>query len=355
MEKKLEEVINRLETLKEEVARLEALIEELKAGAAQETASAEEVPVDLSDPIDLTLSEVELAAVAVAEPVADQAEPVVPEEDPVAAGFVPAEETEPLEEEMTEIVPEEVLEDEISAIVPEEDMPEDEISAIAPEEMPEDEISAVVPEDMPVDEISAIAPEDMPVDEMTEIAPEDMPEEYEISEQPEETGYVDEPIEEEKLEAEAVPAEETENLSETAPEDLPEAPGSGQFSLFGEELPVRQEPARGRRRRETIAEAAANTRTVADMMETDIAWRNDIPGPEVKSLRSAIALGDQVLFIARLFRKDSALYQDTVDRLNSTATMSDAIKYLSETFPEWDLGSDDVYKFMMAVRRKIRK
>ena len=310
MEKKLEEVINRLETLKEEVARLEALIEELKAGAAPEAASAEEVPVDLSDPIDLTLSEVELAAVAVAEPVdvavaepiADQAEPVVPEEDPVAAGFVPAEETEPLGEGMTKIVPEEVPEDEMSAI-----------------------------------------------------APEDMPEEYEISEQPEETGYIDEPVEEETLEAEAVPVEETEDLSETAPEDLLEAPGSGQFSLFGEELPVRQEPARGRRRRETIAEAAANTRTVADMMETDIAWRNDIPGPEVKSLRSAIALGDQVLFIARLFRKDSALYQDTVDRLNSTATMSDAIKYLSETFPEWDLGSDDVYKFMMAVRRKIRK
>ena len=336
MEKKLEEVINRLEILKEEVARLEALIEELKAGAAQETASAEEVPVDLSDPIDLTLSEVELAAVAVAEPVdvavaepiADQAEPVVPEEDPVAAGFVPVEETEPLEEEMTEIVP---------------------------EDMPEDEISAIVPEDMPEDEISAIAPEDMPVDEISAIVPEDMPDEYEISEQPEETGYIDEPVEEETLEAEAVPAEETEDLSETAPEDLPEARGSGQFSLFGEELPVRQEPVRGRRRRETIAEAAANTRTVADMMETDIAWRNDIPGPEVKSLRSAIALGDQVLFIARLFRKDSALYQDTVDRLNSTATMSDAIKYLSETFPEWDLGSDDVYKFMMAVRRKIRK
>ena len=328
MEKKLEEVINRLESLKEEVARLEALIEELKAGAAQETASAEEVPVDLSDPIDLTLSEVELAAVAVAEPVADQADPVVPEEDPVAAGFVPAEETEPLEEEMTEIVPEEV--------------PEDEISAIVPEDMPEDEMTEIVPEDMPEDEISVIAPEDMP-------------EEYEISEKPEEAGYIDEPVEEETLEAEAVPAEETEDLSETAPEDLPEAPGSGQFSLFGEELPVRQEPARGRRRRETIAEAAANTRTVADMMETDIAWRNDIPGPEVKSLRSAIALGDQVLFIARLFRKDSALYQDTVDRLNSTATMSDAIKYLSETFPEWDLGSDDVYKFMMAVRRKIRK
>ena len=85
------------------------------------------------------------------------------------------------------------------------------------------------------------------------------------------------------------------------------------------------------------------------------AWRTDIPGPEVKSLRSAIALGDQVVFINRLFRKDSALYQDTIDRLNAMDSLSEAMDYLSGTFPEWDLDSDDVYRFMMAVRRRIRK
>lgn len=80
-----------------------------------------------------------------------------------------------------------------------------------------------------------------------------------------------------------------------------------------------------------------------------------MPGPEVRSLRSAIALGDQVVFINRLFRKDSSLYQSTIDILNNTPTLSAAIDYLSETFPEWDLESEDVYRFMMAVRRKIRK
>ena len=94
---------------------------------------------------------------------------------------------------------------------------------------------------------------------------------------------------------------------------------------------------------------------VLDAMAGDAAWRTDIPGPEVKSLRSAIALGDQVVFINRLFRKDSALYQDTVDRLNAMGSLSEAIGYLSGTFPEWDLNSDDVYRFMMAVRRRIRK
>ena len=90
-------------------------------------------------------------------------------------------------------------------------------------------------------------------------------------------------------------------------------------------------------------------------MAAKAAWRIDMPGPEVRSLRSAIALGDQVVFINRLFRKDSALYQSTIDALNNMSTLSEAVHYLSETFPEWDLDSDDVYRFMMAVRRKVRK
>ena len=85
------------------------------------------------------------------------------------------------------------------------------------------------------------------------------------------------------------------------------------------------------------------------------AWLHDIPGPEVKSLRSAIGLGDQVVYIRRLFRDDSALYQSTIDRLGGMSTLKEAVAYLSETFPEWNPASDDVYRFMMAVRRKIRK
>lgn len=257
MEKKLEEVINRLETLKREVAELEAVVAELSAAeaaralaatgadaAVQPEPLAEEEPVDLSEPIDISLEETDF--------------PVEPA--PVA---------EPVIEHTVE--------------------------------------PAAEPEPAPVAEPAA-GPE---------------------------------PVEEE----EAIILDEA--------EDLPEEEGF--FGLFGEEIPA--EPKKGRRRRESIAEVAENTgnKAVVDAMEIAAAWRTDIPGPEVKSLRSAIALGDQVMFISRLFRKDSALYQDTVDRLNRTSTLKEAISYLSETFPEWDLASDDVYKFMMAVRRKIRK
>lgn len=131
-------------------------------------------------------------------------------------------------------------------------------------------------------------------------------------------------------------------------DDMPE-------SLFGD-APEPVESTKGRRRNpKAVYQAASAPKTVVDAMTAKAAWRSDMPGPEVRSLRSAIALGDQVIFINRLFRKDSALYQTTIDTLNNTATLSAAIDYLSETFPEWDLESEDVYRFMMAVRRKIRK
>ena len=77
--------------------------------------------------------------------------------------------------------------------------------------------------------------------------------------------------------------------------------------------------------------------------------------PPVKSLRSAISLADQVAFQSRLFRKDSSLYQSTVDHLDKLSTMAEAQAYLADVFPEWDQNSDDVRRFMTAVRRKIRK
>ena len=272
MEKKLEEVINRLDALKEEIARLETVVAELRAAEPVAVAVPAEEIADLSEPIDLTLADEDFEAAA-----------------PVPSGTVPQAEVEiPEIESVTDDLP-----------AP-EDLP-------VPEEVPAATVSSA--EDLP-------APEYVPVEEPTPVLKE----------------------------------EETPFVQEREAED-----GDGFFGLFGEEIsPVRKEP-RGRRHRESIAEATVAPRTVADALEANAAWRTDMPGPEVKSLRSAIALGDQVLFIARLFRKDSALYQDTVDRLNATPTLAEALSYLSETFPEWDLASDDVYKFMMAVRRKIRR
>lgn len=144
--------------------------------------------------------------------------------------------------------------------------------------------------------------------------------------------------------------------AEPAAEPEPEADGDMPESLFGDVPEPVGDAGKGRRRApRAVYQTASAPKAVIDAMSAKAAWRVDMPGPEVRSLRSAIALGDQVVFINRLFRKDSSLYQSTIDILNNTQTLSAAIDYLSETFPEWDLESEDVYRFMMAVRRKIRK
>ena len=292
MEKKLQEVINRLDALKQEMAALEQMVEELTA--AQAGSVPVEEPADLSDPIDLSLDEVELTAV----------------EAPAA-----------------------VTAEAVAAEVPAVD--------------PSVEVAVAEVEDIPVD---------IDLEEAVEVEP------VAVSEPVVEEAPVFEPVAEEDLVVESVPVAAEEPVATPEPVAEPVAASAseedeedGYFGLFGEEVPAESKGDRRNRRRREVSEMSTGNKAVIDAMSVGAAWRTDIPGPEVKSLRSAIALGDQVMFIARLFRKDSALYQDTVDRLNRTNTLSEAIGYLSETFPEWDLASDDVYKFMMAVRRKIRK
>ena len=82
-------------------------------------------------------------------------------------------------------------------------------------------------------------------------------------------------------------------------------------------------------------------------------WRLDKPGMSVKNLRSGISLYDRALFIGTLFKEDYALYDKTISELNGLSSLDEAVDYLLERFPDWNLKSDIVYNFMMAVRKKL--
>ena len=82
-------------------------------------------------------------------------------------------------------------------------------------------------------------------------------------------------------------------------------------------------------------------------------WRLDKPGVSVKNLRSGISLYDRALFIGTLFKEDYALYDKTISELNDLSSLDEAVDYLLERFPDWNLKSDIVYNFMMAVRKKL--
>lgn len=160
--------------------------------------------------------------------------------------------------------------------------------------------------------------------------------------------------------AESVPVEsrlEIPATSETATGDLPAAEEEAPESVFGE-LWGESKPAPAKKpvpRTLNDVNAASVHKAVIDSRPDKPRWYTDIPGSEVKDVRSAISLNDRVLFICSLFRDDSMLFQDVVNRINSFPTLEKAVEYLSETFPEWDIYSDNVHRFMMAVRRKIRQ
>lgn len=106
--------------------------------------------------------------------------------------------------------------------------------------------------------------------------------------------------------------------------------------------------------RKGLNDRAVSVKAVMDMKPEKPEWYTAIPGPEVKDIRSAISLNDRVMFITTLFREDSMLFQDVVSKVNAMTSLDKVADYLTSTFPEWDMYSDMVYRFMMAVRRKLR-
>lgn len=147
------------------------------------------------------------------------------------------------------------------------------------------------------------------------------------------------PLAEEVVEAEA----EVEDLPE---EDLPveEAPVDD-LPFFDEEpAPV------------TVAEKAESVAkpTVNDAMAAQQAWRKDMPGSQVRDIRSAISLNDRIIFINYLFKEDPMAFQESLTKINQMESLDQVVEYICTDFPEWDLNSEVVYRFMMAVRRKVR-
>ena len=139
-------------------------------------------------------------------------------------------------------------------------------------------------------------------------------------------------------EPEPAPVPESAPLPEVFPED------------DDDDLPLFAEP-------ESIFEAAQKSpkarKAVLDVMEDKQAWRTDMPGAPVKDILSAISLNDRVQFINVLFNEDPALFQQTRSMINTMETLDQAVEYITSTF-DWDMSSQVVYRFMMAVRRKVR-
>lgn len=104
-----------------------------------------------------------------------------------------------------------------------------------------------------------------------------------------------------------------------------------------------------------LGEALAPVKdAVMDKMAEKESWRTDMPGSGVNDIRSAISLNDRILFINTLFHEDPIAFKDTLGALNAMPSFEDGIRYLKDRHPEWNTESEVVYRFMMAVRRKLK-
>lgn len=255
------------------------------------------------------------------------------------------------------------------------------IADAVPEDVPAENVPEAVADDMPADvfaenageNVGESVPDDIPEAESeaepeaepeTEDLPESEPEmeqesTQEVAQEPEDLpeavpGKEIQAGPETEAEPEQVagtePEAEPEQVAGPAPEDLPEEDG---FSLFGG-MAEEEEPKAKKNKAPSEHRQYSGHKVIADQKYGNEAWRKDMPGPEVKDVRSAISLNDRVMFISTLFRDDSMLFQDVINKINALNTLDKAVQYLKENFPEWDMDSELVYRFMMSIRRKIR-
>lgn len=141
-------------------------------------------------------------------------------------------------------------------------------------------------------------------------------------------------------------------------ENEPEPPASVQPEpVLSEPVPVQPEPEEVESERPAPVQPEPESKTasvaVIDAMATHHAWRNDMPGSAVKDVRAAIALVDRALFINTLFNEDAMAFLEALNYINQAGDLDTVVNYLAETYPQWDFDSDVVYRFMMAVRRKV--
>jgi hypothetical protein len=186
-------------------------------------------------------------------------------------------------------------------------------------------------DDMDVTQISeeVVEEDDLPFVETPVEAPVEAPVETPVeapAEAPVVEAVIEEPVVEETVEEAAV--------EEDDDDDLP---------LFAEPKPIF----------EAAQESPKVKKAVIDVMTNKEAWRTDMAGSPVRDLLSAISLNDRVQFINVLFDEDPVKFQQTRAKINAMTSLDDVVAFITENF-SWDMSSPVVYRFMMAVRRKVQ-
>lgn len=330
-------LLSRIESIKAEISALESELKSLVPSSDLD----EDFGTQTSEPIDITIPDIDMGigldAPALSVPAMAGEEADLKEEAVAVAEDI--QEASAAEPEVQDIP--EVTEAEVPAV---EDIPEAEDAALpAMEDIPEEPEATAEVEDIPAETGAEPVTEDMPAEISATAEVKDIP--AETDSEPVEVAPVREMAEPTEGTAQA---EKTAPAAETEEDDLP----------FFDDVPAK--PARPVKKktssesgRKAIVDSITADAAVMDVMAEQQAWRTDRAGSPVKNVISAISLNDRVLLINILFKEDPLLFQDTIAAFNSMSGFEEAVTYVKQHFPEWDLNSDPVYRLMMAVRRKF--
>lgn len=327
-------LLSRIESIKAEISALESELKSLVPSSDLD----EDFGTQTSEPIDITIPEIDMgigldAPVLSVPAMAGEEADLKEEAAAVAEDIQEASAAEPEVQDIPE-----VTEAEVPAV---EDIPEAEDAALpAMEDIPEEPETTAEVEDIPAETGAEPVAEDMPAEISATAEVEDIP--AETGAEPAEVTPVREMAEPTEGTAQA---EKTAPAAETEEDDLP----------FFDEVPARpvKKKTSSESGRKAIVDSITADAAVMDVMAEQQAWRTDRAGSPVKNVISAISLNDRVLLINILFKEDPLLFQDTIAAFNSMSGFEEAVTYVKQHFPEWDLNSDPVYRLMMAVRRKF--
>ena len=317
-------LLSRIESIKAEISALESELKSLVPSSDLD----EDFGTQTSEPIDITIPDIDMgigldAPVLSVPAMAGEEADLKEEAAAVAEDIQEASAAEPEVQDIPEVT-------EAEGFTAMEDIPEEPEATAEVEDIPAETGAEPVAEDMPAEISATAAVEDIPAEtgaEPVEVAPV-----REMAEPTEGTAQ----------------AEKTAPAAETEEDDLP----------FFDDVPAK--PARPVKKktssesgRKAIVDSITADAAVMDVMAEQQAWRTDRAGSPVKNVISAISLNDRVLLINILFKEDPLLFQDTIAAFNSMSGFEEAVTYVKQHFPEWDLNSDPVYRLMMAVRRKF--
>lgn len=153
-------------------------------------------------------------------------------------------------------------------------------------------------------------------------------------------------------------AELAERLSNIAPMPLEDTPSEEPLDIMLDVevpfvVPSRKEELSGEKKTPARPRQLKEKPLPEKPVETVFAWHTDTPASPLSNILSGIAIRERGVFINVLFKEDPQLFLDTISALNAMQSLQEAETYVKSNFPEWNLASDIVYRFMMAVRRKL--